>query len=195
MRSRELEEAVQPALKAATVLWVAMLAAVVFYAMAAHLAIGGAQGDRSPIGEEVVLALAMVAAVCAVLSFVLPAKLLSDARLRERMQVEDFDPAKYLRNPKTGAVNYEQVERVSRLPELEQRLATLPSLYFTPMIVGMAMSEAVAVIGFILAILTRDIQWMLLFAIVALALLAFKRPRFDPLFDRATRLAGSRPSP
>jgi hypothetical protein len=191
MRSRELEEIMRPAVKTATRLWVLMLASVGSLVAAAHVAVGRAEGERTPMGEEVMLALLAGAAVCAVLSLVLPGKLLSDERIRERMQAESFDLAQYLKNPQTGEVDHARVAKVSRLPPLEQRLATLPGLYFTPWILGMAMAHSVAAVGLVLAMLMQDVQWVWPFGAVAIVLLALRRPRFDGLFERATRLARS----
>jgi hypothetical protein len=69
------------------------------------------------------------------------------------------------------------------------RLATLPGLYFTPWILGMAMAHSVAAVGLALAMLMQDVQWVWPLAAVAMVLLALRRPRFDALFERATRLA------
>jgi hypothetical protein len=194
MRSRELEEVIRPAARVTTMMWVALMASVVMYVVVAQVAIGSMEHELPPMGQEVILALIAVAAVCAVLSLVLPGKLLSDARLRERMEGEGFDPAQYLKNPQTGAVDQARVAKVRELPALEQRLATLPPLYFTPWLMGMIMAETVAIVGFALAFLTQDVEWMFLFAVVSLVLLALRRPSFDALFDRATRLARSRSS-
>jgi hypothetical protein len=189
MRSQTLDEVLRPAKKKLTVMWAGLLSSVVMYVIVAWVVIGDASDERVPIGQELILGLGAAAVLCAVFSRVLPTLLLSDERLRERMQAEDFDVRKYLVNPQMGKVDQARVDKASRLPELEQRLATLPSLHFAPWVMGAAMAEAVAVYGFVLALVTRDLQWMFPFAAASFVLLALKRPSFDALMDRARRFA------
>jgi F0F1-type ATP synthase membrane subunit c/vacuolar-type H+-ATPase subunit K len=187
MSSTTLRELLRPAMFVNSALWLVLTASIFLYAMVAYLL-----AQRSPVPTDVPEALQLALTGIAILtglgSVLVPRVLLSDDRIRKAMGPEP-DPATLARHPKLGVVDEERLRRIETLSGWERKLLLLPTLYFTPFILRLALNEAIAIYGFVLAFVAHSFAPMLPFAAAAIILNLGCLPRIDPLLDRAARLA------
>lgn len=113
--------------------------------------------------------------------------LLSERRIRELLEKEPA-PETLARNPLTGVVDADRLNRIRMLSVREQRLLPVISASFVPFVVQLALCEAIGLFGFVLGVLSQSVVIVLPFAAVALALLLTVSPKFDPILEAANRL-------
>ncbi len=168
-----------------TILWAALIASVGIHVLAAYLATQGQPAVA--IAEPVWVVMSLCAAGAAVASLLVPRWSPSNERILRVMR-KDIDLRELATNPQSRILDESRLEGLRSLSEHEQRLVGLTRMYFTPFILGMALSEAVAIFGLVLAILGRSPENMLPFAAAAILLMVTKYPNFNSLFERAERV-------
>lgn len=171
MFSPELRAAFAPRARALNVLWVAFLAATVFYVALAMFAVGGSElagaAAESPADPWLLATLLAIAAVFAAAgSFVIP---------RLFLRAGGGSPPK-LTGGRQGPTAAE-ASAAARLPASERVLLDLLPAYQTTLIITWALREAIAVFGVIAAVTMRQPAAAVPFAAVAFALLVLARPR------------------
>lgn len=181
MISRELQQAVAPRARTLKLIWGAFLAATIFYAVLITVMFSRPAAGAAAAGPGLdpwlpTAALSVLSLLAAAGSFVLPRTLLSPGRLAKL--------------PMSGAGTTPTAAETAAAPHLaasERELLTLLPAYQTSLILSWAMRESVAVFGVILAILTARPVAIFPFSVVALALLAWERPRVDSFLEGAKR--------
>jgi hypothetical protein len=193
MQSPTLSAVLQPMERIRRVLWLAFIGVIAIYVCVAYLMFGargsmGSVAPRNPLFAPFVIISLLTAAA----SRWIPASLLTDRKLRELLQ-RDPDPELLARNPQTGQVDPERLQKIKMLSAREQRLFVAARAFFTPFVVQLAFNEAIALYGLVLSNMSRSFLPILPFAAVALALQLTVSPKLDPLLDRAGNLRLSGP--
>ena len=183
--SRELKEFLEPSRRLWLVLWFAMTFSMVIYVLVAFLV--SRQHSPADLSSGLLTAFGGIAAVATLASLLIPRFLPSDDRLRSELN-SDFDPESLARNPQTGSVNQDRLQKIALVAPYEQKFMVLPFLYFTPFILRLVINEAVAIFGLVLSILSHSLAPMLPFIAVAIILNLAAFPRLDPMIERASRL-------
>ena len=185
MISRELSALTRPTRFILTILWFAMTASVVIYVGVCFAITQG----QEPWPIEATVLYVMIAAACSTgaASWIVPGLMLSNERIRKHMR-GDVDLEEMATNPQTRKLDEDRLARLRELSDLDKRLAGLPAMYFAPFIVGIALAESVAIFGLVLTFLSKDMTYIVPFAIAAIALMLLRYPRLEPLFDRASKL-------
>lgn len=140
-----------------------------------------------------ILPLAILSVVSAILSRWLPGLLLSEGRIRELLE-EEPDPETLARNPQTGVVDSDRLNRIRMLSAQEQRLLPVVSASFAPFIVQLAFCEAIALFGFVLGEFSQSFVVVLPFAAAALGLLLTVSPKLDSTLEATGRLTIHNPA-
>ena len=178
MPSSGFNAVIAPRARNLNVIWFAFLAAPFLYTIVGWVATRGgrpATGIDVPVGLlQVVLLLA--ATVLTLASYVYPRRALAEARLR-RLLAGPFPG-----QPPAGMADLEPVE---------QRLVLLFPHYQTTQIVSLAMREAIAIFGLVLAIVTGSFLMMVPWSIVAVGLISSQPPRSAEFLAGAMGLARS----
>lgn len=158
------------------IIWFAFLAAPFFYTFIGWVA----TRDGRPLAPAEVpvgllqVALLLTATVLTLGSFAYPRRMLADARLRTLLA------GPFPGQPPAGTADLEPVE---------QRLVLLFPHYQTTQIVSLAMREAIAIFGLVLAIVTGSFLMMVPWSVVAVGLISSQPPRPVEFLDRALPLA------
>ena len=119
-------------------------------------------------------------------AFVVRRALLSAPRIRALVE-PPVDLEDLARNPNTGQIRDERLALLQQLSEEEAGLCRLARACFTPYLLTLALVDACAIMGLVLAILQRDARQVLAFAIPAGAVSLFHFPNLEGLLER-TRL-------
>lgn len=188
MVSPVLHDLLRPQLLVLRLLWTALTVSIAIYVAVAWLVVaeGPLAGEAPP---AVALVLGAVALTTVVLSFLVPRLLLSDERLRALVADASPDVERLAVDPRTQQVDPERQRRLAQLSPGERRLLPVAAAAQAPLVVRLALNEAVAIFGFVLALLTGDVAALLPFAAVALVLNVLAWPRLDPLLERARTVA------
>ncbi len=159
----------QPMVRTMRIIWAAELAApIIFFGVLLQLrSTGGVPGGGQPI---LLPALGAMALLLAVASFVLPSKLRIAATQNSKPKIAEEvvkDDAQLFRQaPRT--------QRVFAEPQAARVLAA--RLWMTPLILGVALLEAVAIFGLVLGFLGFGLLEVLPFFAVAWVLMALRFP-------------------
>jgi hypothetical protein len=190
MVSPELRELLRAVEFTQRILWFALTASSVVYVGVGYalVATGGVGGG--PLPEAARFALLAAALVAGVLALVVPRRLLSDDRVRERVAAEP-DLRRLAADPRGGRVDDGLLARIQRLSSVEQRLFGAATASTVPLLVGLALSEGVALIGLVLCLLCSDLGSLVALVVVSIVLNATMFPRIDRFLERASRLVRS----
>jgi hypothetical protein len=132
------------------------------------------------------LALSVGAVVLTAVSLVYRRHANSDERIGELFRNEP-DLQVLVTDPQTKRVNTELLERLERLTPFEQRVYSLCTTLQTSLIVSLALHEAVALFGFVLGFLSRDVVPVIPFTVVAIMLNLLVYPRPEVTAERVPR--------
>ncbi len=187
MTMPHLDEVIRPRIEVLTIVWLAMTASIGVYAMV----VAFAAWDVLPRDISPFLAyfLRLVASALVALSVVLPRRLLSDRVVAAHMHKEPQVRA-LATNLRTGQVDPEELRHLAALPPLDQRLAGLVALAWKPTLIGLALSEAAALVGLVLGLAAQSLFAGLPMLAAALVLNLWHYPRPEPLLERGRKLQG-----
>ncbi|MBU1676551.1 hypothetical protein KKA85_12320 [bacterium] len=179
MLSNPLRTYLQSNVKVLYVIWIAFqVAAALYYLIARVMGQNWPPEDRVEIGYAPVFYIC--AALLAVPSFLYQRRAFSEAKLSGSLTVEP--------NPNSlTTVAQARNDAYAALGEADRSLVKSFAYVQTSYIVTWAQQEAIAILGLMLAILTRDTTNTVLFNLVAIALLFVTRPTPLPLLERATK--------
>lgn len=178
-----LDELLKPKLLIFKMIWLAMTFSMAILVILTFLLANNARVGNSNIAFA---NLAIPGAFFCLLAFFAIRKIfLSDNKLK--VQLEKQVEAKLLAiNPATGIINENTVQKIELLSELEKRLlSSLPNWYFLPFLLGLVFSDAIAILGFVLAIVKGNPNFILPFAGLSIALNLANYPKFDSMIERA----------
>jgi len=157
----------QQRLMTARILWGALFASTVMFLVVLQVA-------KNPHPEPIPLMapmLGLVALGIAVVSFLLPSYQLKTVLTRSNVVVtEEADPTA------SGIIPYRDAPKRRVFAKPEQALATAFMAYQTPLILGCALSESIALFGFVLGYLGHPPLVYLPFFVLAWGLLAVRFP-------------------
>jgi len=164
-----------------TLIWIALqAAAAIYYIIARLMAQNWAPEDRPEIGFAYLFY--VWAALMAVASLLYQRWAFSDARLAKAVREG---------GPKTVSPAAVMMSRAAGHGELDERDKRLAGVYIhlqNSYIITWAFQEAVALVGLVMAIVTRDASNVVLFNLAAVGLLFTTRPAPLPFMESAARL-------
>lgn len=167
------------------VIWGAISASVLMYAVVGVVL--GQTGSPSEVDPMLRVLLATGAGAAGVASILLPRHLMREERLRALLR-GPIDLTAFTRRPKSNEVDPQKAADVAQLGEEERRMLALLQPALVALIVGLVASEAVALCGLVLAVLTRVPMDMAPFLVATVGLNLYHRPQLEPLWERARRV-------
>lgn len=169
-----------PGVLAVRLIWFALLSAIPVYVAVAYFVEPGASWEPLP-APALMATLATLAIGFAIASLLLPRAYPTDdllARLVEQEQTPEVVAAALA----PAAVN---VELLRELDPVERRLVMVAPVFRAQAILRGALVEGIAVLGFVLAVLSRSFFYATPFAALAFLLMLPVFPRIEPLVERA----------
>lgn len=185
--SPTLAAILKPTVLMARIIWLALTAAIPFYVVVAWIMLR----DAVATGVDPVLSV-----VCGVMAFVTGAaaivlpRFVPPGDLLRRVMASDPDVEMLARDPQSGATRPEMRDALAQLEPRERRLLLLRPLFTTQSIVRAALSETIALLGFVLAFTSGTFAPILPFAAAAIVVQVLVIPRFEPLAERALEYSG-----
>ena len=178
MVSPALREAARPVLKAQTILWAAMTAAVVVYILIVHVA---ARPDADPVPPVLRLGLSCLALAEIVAVFLYRRFQLSDDALRRLVDDEGtLSGITEIQN-----ASEEMLRSVEALDAAERKVLNLLFAVQTRVVIALALSETVGIYGLVLAFMSGIPSDVYPFAGAALMLCLLNRPPGMELVEKA----------
>ena len=165
------------------ILWSALTLTILFYVALAYVLNSKGQ-PAQPFETGLRTALYLIAAAIGVLSLLLRSRSLSEGHIYDKLK-EEADPQALATNRETGEIDQERLKSIKSLTPLEMKAVGLSGMYFTTMLISLAMNEAVALFGLLLAVLERRPEPVIPFAAAGLALNLIIFPRFSQFVDKA----------
>lgn len=193
MLSSEFIRILTPPTRVLHIIWAAFLTAPLVYVFIAWLMFGRKAQEPAIVTPGQIdpaliqWTLTGVAAVQVVVSFVWRRRAFSDETLRAKMKGVDTGAGTALSAPQLVALQ----EGVDTLPTAEQRLANLFPHYQQTTIVVLAMREAIAIFGLVLAIISASFTMVLPWAGTAIVLMAAQPPAAQSFMESKLHLARS----
>lgn len=182
MPSETLKRVLKPRVFVMRLLWAMMTFTIlVFVGFAYFLNLQGQ--SPQPAGNSLKMALYLIAGAIAALSLLLRSRMLSEGHIYDKLK-EEVDPHGLATNRETGQIDQGRLQTIKGLTPLEMKAVGLSGMYFTALILSLAMNEAVAMFGMLLAILEQRFEPVIPFAAAALALNLLVFPRFNQFVDR-----------
>ena len=181
MPSETLKRVLRPRVFAMYLIWALMTFTILLFVGLSFFL--NARGQPAqPFGNNLKLALYLIAGAVAALSLLLRSRMLSAGHVYDRLK-EEVDPHGLATNRETGQIDQERLKIIKSLTPLEMKVIGLAGMYFTALLLTLAMNEAVAMIGMMLSILEQRAEAMIPFAAAALALNLLVFPRFHQFVD------------
>jgi hypothetical protein len=180
--SETLKRVLRPRILVMNILWFALTLTILLYVGLAYFLNPEGQSAQ-PVENSLRLALYLIAGSTAVLSLLLRSRSLSEGRIYDKLK-EEVDPQALATNSETGEIDQERLKIIKSLTPLEMKAAGLSGMYFTTMLISLAMNEAVALFGMLLAVLERRPEPVIPFAVAGLALNLLIFPRFTQFIDK-----------
>ena len=182
MPSETLKQVLMPRILVMNILWFALTLTILLYVALAYVLNSKGQ-PAQPFENSLRTALYLIAASIGVLSLLLRSRSLSEGHVYDKLK-EEVDPQALATNRETGEIDQERLKIIKSLTPLEVKVAGLSGMYFTAMLISLAMNEAVALFGLLLAILERRPEPVIPFAVAGLALNLIIFPRFSQFVDK-----------
>lgn len=173
----------EPNVRVPQIVWAALLANTVLFLAVAYI-----QAPRGEVGVEMsmVIAMAGAALVASVMSLVLP-RFLGDSAFRNA----EFEVEK-IPDPEGSIILREKAPTIRVFANPAEARKRAYGLFFTPFILGLALCEAVAIFGLVLAMMGMEILHTLPFYVVSWLLIAPRFPTEKKILAYAERGAGAR---
>jgi hypothetical protein len=154
-------------LRSARIAWGVVTATAVLFCMLGLTSPGSEEAALTPHLDEL---LALVAAVIAVLSVVLPLTVFADALAEANLRTEAW--------PNDASGGFRDASPMTRvIANPDDAMATALGVYRSPFVIGMALAASIALLGLVLAHLGADVEVVAGFFAVAILLMAVKFPR------------------
>ena len=169
------------------ILWGAPLMSTFIYLAVLHAAVPTPPQPPDPILLPV---LSMVALSVAGISFWLPRMIFTGA-VKMALKNERF-ASHMVPDPDASMILREEAPQLRMLVNDKKNRDLVVSLFFTPFILGMALSESVAVFGVVLGFLGFDLLYVLPFFAVAWVLMVIRFPRPEGVMTQFEKLGGVR---
>jgi membrane-anchored glycerophosphoryl diester phosphodiesterase (GDPDase) len=187
MVSKELQEALQPIKRIFGMLWVSLTSALLLYVVVLILVARGQSGPVNDMDPRLRTALILLAIVAAVGSLYYRKHVRSDAYLaaliqRERDLNDVEDRArKMVAQAKTDT---KIISQLASLTSFDRKRYCLAAELFLPFVLNLSLNESVALVGFVVALLSRDVSVYIPFAGIALLLNIYMRPDLNHVMQR-----------
>lgn len=162
-------------------LWGLMTSTILFFVGLSYV-LNARNQPAQPVGSNLKLALYLIAGAVAALSLLIRSRSLSPGHVYDKLK-EEVDPQALATDRETGQIDQERLKVVKSLTPLEVKVVGLAGIYFTALLLSLAMNEAVAMLGMMLAILEQRAEAVIPFAAAALALNLLVFPRFHQFVD------------
>ena len=182
MPSETLKQALKPRILVMNILWFALTLTILLYVALAYV-LNSERQPEQPFENSLRTALYLIALSIGVLSLLFRSRSLSEGHVYDKLK-EEVDPQALATNRETGVIDQERLKIIKSLTPLETKVAGLSGMYFTAMLISLAMNEAVALFGLLLAILERRPEPVIPFAVAGLALNLIIFPRFSQFVDK-----------
>lgn len=182
MPSETLKRVLRPRVFVMKLLWAAMTFTILLFVGLGYFLSAQGQSPR-PVENSLKMALYLIAGAIAALSLLLRSRMLSEGHIYDKLK-EEVDPQGLATNRETGQIDQERLQTIKKLTPLEMKVIGLSGNYFTALILSLAMNEAIAMFGMLLAILEGRLEPIIPFAAAALALNLLVFPRFNQFVDR-----------
>jgi|GEM_PF-6011689 len=193
MLSQELRFLIKPFEAATRVIWFATLMALLILLFVAYSLPVREMPNASAMPVNLFY---IVAVIWTCASLYLRRFALSEERTRLLLSGK-VDLNSLAGNPRRGRTVEERLTKLKALPPAEQRLMVVANAYLHVTLICSAMNEAVAILGFVIAITKAGPEMMLPFWLTALLLNVFMFPRLSRFVEEAAvnpRFAGAPPS-
>lgn len=151
------------------VLWAALYASTFIYVFL-YFTVAPDQ-PQQPIGT-MRIALAVTALMVAVVSFVLPASLHRKGAAMAKLDVKDVP------DPDGSVMLRDEAPTIRVFADPAKARKKAMALYFTPLILSLALTEAIAIFGFVLGFLGAELPTVLPFFVAAWILFIPRFPRW-----------------
>lgn len=191
MITTELSESLQPVKRMYQTVWVGLTAAIVLYLLVLVLVSGQDSGAPSAIDPQVRSILTLLAVLLGAGTLLYHRRTQSESYLRRAMsrdmQPRDIEEKARKVTPQNKSDAVSDVSAASKLALLtpfDRRRFALAADGFLPFVLKLALNEAVALLGFVIALLSRELWSYLPFGTAAIALNVYMRPRLDSLMER-----------
>lgn len=182
MPSETLKQILKPRILVMNILWTAMTLSILLYVGLAYFLYPQGQVAQ-PVASSLRSAVFLIAGSVAVLSLMLRKSFLSPGRIYDVLK-QEVDPQELATNRETGQIEQERLTKINALTPLEMKAIGLSGMYFTTLLLSLAMNETVALLGLMLAILEQRPEPVIPFAAAALALNLIIFPRFNQFIDK-----------
>ena len=186
MISAELRELLRPSTLTSRVVWFALTASIWVYVGIVYYLQALDKEPTRTLDPMFAATFYVLSGAVAAASLVYRRWARSDSRF-ERILRENVDPNALAMNPKTRQPNISLLRRLEALQDFEQRIFRLNMLYQTSMIVSLALNEVIALFGFVLGFVGRDMGTSIPFAVIATALNLVVFPRPESVTARVQR--------
>jgi hypothetical protein len=194
MLPNELAEALQPLKRLYVVLWFALTAAIVLYLFVLFLTVRSISGSAATIEPIVQYLSVLISLVVGVISLLYWRHSRSDTRfqrlLARDIQLKDVQEKanKLVVQPKSkGSPDQKTLLQLSTLASFDRRRYAVAADLFLPFLLNLALNETVALCGFVLALLRRDLWQFLPFATAAILMNIYMLPKLENLMERCER--------
>lgn len=154
----------------ARVLWAAMLASTGVYAGILVAGVVPPPPDAAPVPWPILLG---AAGLCAVASFIVPGLVHRSALTKTTFEVEELPLGEAPTGYRTAGDKYRRLTPAAYDAALR--------IYFTPLILALALSEAVALFGFVGALTGQPIMYCLPFLGIGALLIALRFPTWHTI--------------
>lgn len=187
MVSNELQEALQPVKRLYGTLWAALTSALLLYVVVLLLVTRDQPGPVNALDPMVRTALIFLGTGIGVGSFYYHKYVRSDAYLaplvQRETQLKDVEDRarKIVVQAKTDP---SVISQLALLTAFDRKRYCLAADLFVPFVLNLALNESVALVGFVLALPSRDLWVYIPFAGTALLLNIYMRPDLLPLMER-----------
>jgi len=185
--SESLIKITKPHLLIGKVLWVAFTLSIAFLFCLSLFLPSIMQGNDTMLDADLVNNILLIAAVVlAVFSLFLRKHFLSDSFISTKLNIEP-DLNTLAMNLQTREVDEERLATLKNLGKHEQKVYSLIISSTKPLIIIFAINEAIMILGFVLAILTKDSNAAMPFAIAAIALNIINYPKHQKVMEQAIK--------
>jgi hypothetical protein len=182
MPSETLKQVLKPRILVMNILWFALTMTILLYVVLAYVLTFKGQ-PAQPFENSLRTSIYLIAGAVGVLSLLLRSRSLSEGHIYDKLK-EEVDPQALATNRETGEIDRERLKIIKSLTPLEVKVVGLTGMYFTTLLISLAMNEVVAIFGLLLAILERRPEVVIPFAVAGILLNLLIFPRFSQFVDK-----------
>ncbi|MEW6729843.1 MAG: hypothetical protein AB1489_00775 [Acidobacteriota bacterium] len=181
MVSEDLQTLLRPQLMVQKIVWAGLTITIGLYLFLAYqmVVLGQTNLSATQLDKNLEIVIYAFAATMGILSLLLRKFLLSDQRLSTKLTQYHTHPERLAVTPRSGPLDTTKLEKVKKLSAKERAILGLAREYFIAMIMSLALTETIAISGFLLTLLSHQITIMLPFVFATLILNLAFFPRFN----------------